>query len=175
MPVLDGSLPAAWPIWGKTVGTVCTEFGETPQPLPGEYKYISTVRLRINTQKPEDLFDRTEHQWGLVAGVLVIADGSSDEQNTIYDRMLRVLAKIQCEDAIYEKLGRFRLGLLLRSPEPWSQTTTSFAFKLEAEAKRQLKVSVDRHYASTSRGFLDMLRSIEWQMISDWANRRKAA
>lgn len=174
MPVLDGPMPAQWLIWGKTFERVREDFEDTPRPLPGSYKFVEKVRVQISLQTPEELLERTDNQWSRITGVLVDAGGDAAAQEKIFERLLYIYDKVKhADNALYQKLGRFPVVLLLPQCATYSQAVSEFASRIADEGSLQ-DIPVDTHPITTSRGFIDMMRNIEWQLARDWKNRKAA-
>ncbi len=171
MPVLDGTIPAEWQVWGRTFERACFDFEDTPRPLPGSFKYVEAARLHINLQTPEELLDRTDNQWSRVAGVLVDGGGGPADRQERFERFLDLCSRLRPANAIYAKLGRFPIGFMLPSAGGFNQEAIEFADRLEREGARQLQVHAECHHITTSRGFIDVIRTLEWQLARDWMNR----
>ena len=173
VPVLDGDVPARWPIWGSPLEEHVSAFYTTGRYIPTDYQSLG-VQLVVPLQDEKKLHQRSTAEWKGVIGVLVDANGSEDDRKKAADRVIAVCnAVAPATDAWYRKL-RFRIGLLLSEEPLETRTYVDYGHTLKLRAESVLGGDVEWQLAYSPQTFLTVLRMFEQQLVYVYRRARAA-
>lgn len=166
MPVLDGPDPKQWEIWSMKFEEACKVFYQGPRGAAGMLPDDDSVRLSILLEAENDLFNRTDQQWGAVIGLLVDGSSVAADPDAMFERVVKIATKVRSGNAFYKRLKEFKVCILLADDTAAVNTQIgNFQRKVELELKERLGVVTDADTLINVGEFRGFLRSFERRLV----------